>query len=390
MKTAVAIVGAGIAGLYSAMKLSNRGIPCTVFERKSKIGVPVQCGEATGNRAELSRFVTVDEKWIAGDIKGLAAHVNSDAHFVRPIPEAGVMLHRDRFELSLAREVQESGCEIRLNFNITGIREETNRTILKTEDGSEFQADIVIGADGPESGIGRQLGLTGPLDLDEAFSAAQLRVESTKYNDGFLHFFIGREVIHPGYIWVFPKSESHVSVGAGYYGAPFDGPPAVEVLRRFLDRNFPNKPRSHLISGCVPIFPSPRLLNKGRVLLVGDAARQCNPLTAGGIMNALEAADEAARTVIKALNQGDPKRLSEYSRKMRRKPRKEQLFYAMLKGLIIGFSDRELCRTLRTAEGAFAEPVRRDRPFAPPILKLAPLLGRHIPQIAANAGIMLK
>jgi flavin-dependent dehydrogenase len=107
-------------------------------------------------------------------------------------------------------------------------------------------------------------------------------------------------------------------------------------------------------------------------------------------MNALEAAGIAVKTIVTALEQGDPRRLGEYSRRMRRKPRREQLFYGMLKQLIIGFTDQELCRALKTAGEAFDEPVRRDRPFAPPILKLAPLLGRHIPQIAANAGIMLK
>src|SRR5664279_3333386 len=70
------IVGASLAGLYSDMALAKNGWKVCILDRKSTIGIPVRCGEATGNRRELSRFIPIDESWIASDITGVALHLN--------------------------------------------------------------------------------------------------------------------------------------------------------------------------------------------------------------------------------------------------------------------------------------------------------------------------
>jgi digeranylgeranylglycerophospholipid reductase len=66
----IIIIGASIAGLYSGSKLTEAGRNVCIIDRKKEIGTPVRCGEATGNRAELSRFIAIDESWIARDFNG--------------------------------------------------------------------------------------------------------------------------------------------------------------------------------------------------------------------------------------------------------------------------------------------------------------------------------
>ena len=52
-----------------------------------------------------------------------------------------------------------------------------------------LKGNIIIGADGCESTIGRKAHITSTIPLYEAFSSLQYTLKSTFCNDGFLHFF---------------------------------------------------------------------------------------------------------------------------------------------------------------------------------------------------------
>ena len=60
----VAIIGAGICGLYLALKLSESGSEVTVFEKKEKIGKEV-CSGLVSER--ILDFIPESQKLIQGD-----------------------------------------------------------------------------------------------------------------------------------------------------------------------------------------------------------------------------------------------------------------------------------------------------------------------------------
>ena len=61
-----------------------------------------------------------------------------------------------------------------------------------------------------------------------------------------------------------------------------------------------------LVAGNVPVaLPPARMVTDG-LMLVGDAARQVDPLTGGGIVNAMAAGELAARVAVEAIDQGEP------------------------------------------------------------------------------------
>jgi digeranylgeranylglycerophospholipid reductase len=352
-----------MAGLYCGMKLAAAGWRVCACDRRKHIGIPVRCGEATGNRAELARFVDIDESWIAADIDGIAVHCNDALTFSRTIPDSGIILHRDRFEKYLAREAASYGMELRCGIRVCGlVRSSGSFDGVTLEDGSEIKAGLIIGADGAESNVGQWAGITKPLRPSEAFTSIQYTFESDFCRDEMLHFFVGSQNIPKGYIWVFPKAGNRISAGAGLYGCHHSLPKAKDFLDTFIESHIPGQKPAHCITGCVPLAACPRTLFKDTVVVVGDAARQCNPLTAGGIMNALEAADCLVKNLV---DEGAPHAhaLSVYSKALAKRPRFEQKAYLLFKEFYLTLSDKQLADIIAAISNMFKGPFDRSRPF---------------------------
>lgn len=383
------IVGASVAGLYAGLKLARGGRHVRIVDRRSEIGVPVRCGEATGNRAELARFVEVDEQWISSDITGLAAHVGSRFEARRKIPQAGVMLHRDRFERALARAAERAGAELTLCTEATGLSSaEDGSRGVELQDGTVLRGRVVIGADGSESMVGRLAGVTRTLALKDAFSSLQYRIRSDFCNDGLLHFFVGNEIVPHGYIWVFPKSDGCIGVGAGLYGCAPDSAKARHFLDRFVQDTIGTTPPKDRLTGCVPLAMSPRRLHRDNVAVVGDAARQANPLTAGGIMNALEAADCLGDALLNIGADRVDAALERYSAVWTRRHRNEQKIYAVLQRALVAAPDHEIIELIQAAERAFPEKIDRSGPFSLPVGALGKLAVRFGPKLVRHTPVL--
>ena len=386
------IIGASVSGLYTGLTLARHGWQVCIVDRRHEIGTPVRCGEATGNRKELARFVAVDESWIARDITGLALHINDSFSAKRDINDAGVVLHRDIFEKDLARKATLAGARILCNSPVGGItKSEGLFRKVKLESGKDLDARYFIGADGCESKIGQWAGLTTPLSLHEAASAAQYRVKSEFCNDGLLHFFTGSEIIAPGYIWVFPKSKDHVSVGAIVYGCPRESLKALHYLKKFLSTHMPGAPVDRLITGCVPLAVCSPVLAKRNLLVVGDAARQVNPLTAGGIMNSLEAADLASDFLLKTgKTRRHTKLLKGYSKAWKRTQRRQQKIFALFKEIFVSAGDRALLSLAKLSVSAFKGNISRAQPFTFPLIPLCKLTFIMLPKVIKYHRVLWK
>jgi digeranylgeranylglycerophospholipid reductase len=214
-------------------------------------------------------------------------------------------------------------------------------------------------------------------------------VRSTFCNDNTLHFFIGASVIEKGYAWVFPKSASEISVGAGVYRGNCEREKIAATLHRFLDTRMPGAQRSHFISGCIPLSICPRVPGKGRVLCIGDAARQVNPLTAGGIMNALEAADLVVQAIARhGLSRPDAV-LRNYAGAWTRSQRRQQKLFYLLKEVFLESSDSALLKLLRRIPRS-AGRVDRSKPFTFPLVPLARLALMWMPGFVRHAGVLFR
>ncbi len=387
----IIIIGAGIAGLYCGIRLAEAGRSVCIIDRKKEIGLPVRCGEATGNRKELSRFIDIDESWIARDFHGLAVHFNGKKSLAKDIPECGVMLYRDRFERALSEKAREKGAQIRLNTNAEGLmynQEDCNGVVL--DSGEEIVGTVIIGADGVESKIGRLAGITEVLALRDAFSSLQYRIESDFCNDEYLHFFIGSLVIPGGYIWVFPKSDSEINIGAGLYRGNTGLHGVRHLLDRFIAEQIPRAQKRNLITGCVPLAVCPAILAKDNVVVVGDAARQVNPLTAGGIMNALEAADLAVGAILNNKPAVDTGRINrEYSRVWRKTQRRYQKMFYLCKEMFLDCSDKDINLLLQKVEKFYTK-ADRSTPFTFPLITFLRIAILFLPKMIKHLRVLFR
>ncbi len=344
----VIVIGAGPAGGAAALRLAREGCSVLLAEKRGEIGSPVRCAEATGPREEIERFVTVREEWISGEIDGARVFGPEGAVAYRDFPSAGVVLDRSRFDAGLANAARQAGAEVRSGCEAIGLvmDGEAVRGVRFRQEGTESagMARLVIGADGVESLIGRWANLAAARKPDELYSCFEGRIRSSRKCDGILEFFFGNDVAPGGYGWAFPRGGNIWNVGVGIEPARSGRVPARVFAEKLLMRFDPKHELIEWIGGAACRSVSlPRVHGDG-ILIAGDAAHQGNPLTGGGIMNALEAGDLAGRQAAKIVRgEGDaPRLLRAYSREWHRCVGRNNDRYLKLAEILYRYNDGEL------------------------------------------------
>ena len=348
----VFVVGAGPAGSYVATVLARAGFEVVVAEKRPLVGVPVRCGEAAGSFAELSHFLPLEEDWIAGPIDGARLFGPGGACVERRLPGIGTQLHRDKFDQALCRQAVAAGAELHTGWRVTAIGPYAGSTRLVTAvddtrdpgDSISMRARLVLGCDGVESFVGQWLGLRKAFAIGDVHAGVQYWMDGIPAGERYIDLYAGQDVAPGGYAWVFPKDNDTANVGLGIHVKGRDARPAREWLDAFVRSRFPASRVLAVIGGSVSGAHSLECPVADGAALVGEAGHTNNPFSGGGIMNALESAEEAGDEFAAALRTGDvgAARLRRYAdRWHRRCGRTNDLFYKLRK-LFFTMDDREI------------------------------------------------
>jgi geranylgeranyl reductase family protein len=312
----VIVAGAGPAGATAALRLARAGMRVLVVERYP---LPRQkpCGGGISTRV-VTRF-----PWLRDALPRIPTHPVSSLYLEGPSGgvfrmqsngPAVILIRRIEFDYLLASLACEAGAEILASTAIAQARQDADGVTLRTREGRELRAPIVIAADGVNSVIARRLGLNpgwpaGRLALDmmeetpnAALTAAEPDTLSVFYGYGGAH----------GYAYIFPKRE-HVNVGIGYVLPYFKA--RIDLTPYDLQQTFVGDLRARgLMSGesqrrnftpfLIPIGGPLRRTAAGRVLLAGDAGGFVNGFSAEGIYYAMVTGDLAADAVVAARRDG--------------------------------------------------------------------------------------
>jgi digeranylgeranylglycerophospholipid reductase len=298
----VLVVGAGPAGTVAAREAARRGFSVILVERRERVGTPVHCAEFAPR--VVGRFLSLSEDVICQPIHAMET-------LVADIPEAktvvnGLMLHRDRFDHTLALQAVADGARLETRVRVTKVHEGMARAVRGDAEVT-VKARVIVGTDGPLSTVGKSIGCTNRLLMP----TAQYRMVLKKPAETTRIFF------HPsiigGYGWVFPK-RSMANVGVGLHSSRTGNPRAV--LDRFaallVERGIVEPQILGVTGGYLPAGGLIRPW-KQWVIMAGDAAGTCHPITGAGIWNALISGEMAGIAAAEALKQNSTAPLRTYA-----------------------------------------------------------------------------
>ncbi len=348
----VVVVGAGPAGSIAAKNAALKGLDVLLIEKRQEIGDPVRCAEGVG-KFNLRQHIEPDPKWICADVKGSRIY-SPDGTTIEMAEEiaggeVGYVLERKVFDRALAFEAAAAGAEVQVKTRATGLIMEDGfvRGVHLMQLGKEHtvRAKIVIAADGVESKVARWAGINTTLKLKDIETCAQYLITGADIDLGYCHFYLGNEVAPSGYIWIFPKGENMANVGIGILGSESgDQQRAIDYLNRFVEKNMPEGKIIEMVVGGVPVCGSIKKTIANGLMLVGDAARQSDPITGGGIINAMDAGKIAAEVAAEAIEAGDvsEKMLQHYEKRWKSTIGKEIDCSLIVKNNFINFTDKQL------------------------------------------------
>lgn len=305
----VVVIGAGPAGSMAARYAAENGAErVLLLERDREIGVPVRCGEAI-SESSLKKFVGINSQWIASIINEVR-FVSPGGHIVDAYtPARGFILHRRLFDHYLALQAASSGVEVITKADVKFVDEYKDgyRGVFIDILGERYtiKGKVVIAADGVESRIARQVGIDTTVKLKDMESCVQMLVGNINIKINRIEFYLSTDLAPGGYLWVFPKDENSANVGLGISGDFSNSKHAIRYLQEFVKTRYPEASILTTVAGGVPCTkPYEKIVDDG-FMIVGDAARQVNPMTGGGIALALAAgkmAGEVAGLAIKKKN----------------------------------------------------------------------------------------
>lgn len=306
------VIGGGPAGAIAARTAARAGHSVLLVEKRPAIGAPVRCAEGIGKEA-LAEFVEPDERWISAELKRAEIVAPDGASMLLEADLAGskvgYILDRKVFDRELVWQAAGAGAEVMVKTRASAPLMEQGAVkgaVLETcGEQKKVHADITIAADGVESKFSRWCGVDTTVPVREIMSSCQYLMTDIDIDETCTTFFLGNKVAPEGYLWIFPKGRRTANVGIGISGKKSGaGHRAKDYLERFVKTRFPEGKTIECIVGGVSVCrPLERTVADG-LIIAGDAGRVVDPLTGGGIYNAMYTGNLAAEVASKAIGDG--------------------------------------------------------------------------------------
>jgi 2-polyprenyl-6-methoxyphenol hydroxylase-like FAD-dependent oxidoreductase len=302
----VLVVGAGLAGAATAIRLAEAGVAVDLAEIKPDVaalgsGITLQ-GNALRELRALGVWDRVRAAGYPFDVTGIRAP-DPAGTVVAEIPDArtggpdlpAVMgMPRPDLARILADRAVQVGVKLRLSTTHSGLRQDADGVDVTFADGSTGRYDLVVGADGVKSATRRALGVeleTRPVGMGiwRAFGPRPASVTRTDLYYGGPSFIAGYCPTGENslYAYIVEPAQDRSALGAEEQLAtmkelslPYHGP--WDEIRETLT----DPERVNYTWFETHVLPAP--WNRGRVVLIGDAAHTCPPTLAQGGAQALE------------------------------------------------------------------------------------------------------
>ncbi len=310
MKYDVVVVGAGPAGAMTAKYAALNGARTLLIEEHSSIGSPVQC---TGliSTAALRECEIGEGTFVLAKMKGAFVYApNCEELKVAGKGVKAYVIDRKIFDRALVERSLDEGADILLRTRFTGL-ENGKICVVSSGEKKEIPADIIIGADGILSSVGRAAGLPR---CEKFLSGIQFEAPYASKDPEFVEIFTGNNIAPGFFAWSVPFG-GMARLGLAKNPDEF---PARYHMEKILEHPVVSSRYrgsiTELVLGGIPLGP-PVKTAKGNVMLVGDAAGQVKPTSGGGIYMGAVCAKIAGEVAARAAHK--EARLEEYEKRWR-------------------------------------------------------------------------
>ncbi|MBU3964436.1 NAD(P)/FAD-dependent oxidoreductase [Patescibacteria group bacterium] len=264
-KERVAIVGAGIIGLYLAWRLSQKGHSVTVFEKKSNIGGK-PCTALISER--IKEYLPISDRVYQGRVESILVHFPKKDIRIKARP-AYLVFNRDALENFVYDLAKQAGAEIVFNKEIKEIPKGFTK---------------IIGCDGALSQTRQLLSIPIPVcRLGIQFFVD--RADRTDMAGESIEVWPQKFACPPkyGFAWKVLKKDN---IEYGIIGPTKEAKNGLDV--------FLTKQEIYLNEGDFKAAMIPqglRLPKSDKITLLGDSAGMTKPTTGGGIIWGFKAGD---------------------------------------------------------------------------------------------------
>jgi len=373
----VLVVGAGPAGAVAAWQAKQAApeLEVALLERDRAVGSPVRCAEGVGD-AGLREFASPEgSDWAARKITRVIFLAPDDTEVKVAERDVGWVLDRTRFDAHLAAQAAAAGAAVLVGTEATGMtRAAGGRWHVRVKQrGVEeiYRARVVIAADGVEAMVGRWAGIDTRVPARDMESCAQYVLQGIDFDPDAIYLQFGDRIAPGGYAWIFPRGVDSANVGLGLVALKADGRNAREYLDAWVAKRYPTAARTALTVGGVIVHTTIKRTYADGVLVAGDAAHMINPLSGGGIVNAMKAGRLAGCTAAAAIREGDTseRRLATYHKAWMDLLGDDHLKYYRIKQALENLDDAFFNGLARTVNGIPQEKRSLGRIFAHALVK---------------------
>lgn len=307
------VVGAGPGGSNAARTLALAGRRVLMLDRQRFPRLKVCAGWITPAALRLldlppAEYPHTLQRFSAGSVV-----LNNKYYITDYGKTASYGIIRKEFDDFLAKRAVKSGAELKEEVRIKTIERQQDGVRVRAEDGTEWNARVIIGAGGTGCPVARQWGERAREEIIIQATESETRIGAEELQK--LTPYYGTTELFPepdffGYAWYVTKGD-FVNIGIGRFNHRTKQLDAhrdqfMEMLRKLgrlkgiEDRMVPFSRHAYKLYDEVP-----RKIYGERFMLIGDAGGFASKWAGEGIRPAIETGAFAARVAHEALERGD-------------------------------------------------------------------------------------
>ena len=310
----VLIAGGSVAGLTTARECSSKGNSTIVIEEDHEIGTPEHCGGMVSLSGLQKLGLMLDSNNFQNVVPMAKIRSTSASFEVSAVKQNVIVVDRRGLDKQIAKQAEDAGAQIRTRCTFKSIAKNESKYTIKTSDG-EIECKYFVDAKG--------LGSLKDASQNGILASAQFEVYAKWIEGKTVEIFFDSDKYPGFFMWIIPMGD-----GRGKIGVAGKGINTSVALHEFIRSKGEKYSIIRKIFAPIWIGGPRSQFVFDRTLIVGDAAGQTKPTTAGGIFSCGMGGVLAGQAISNAIEKNDDSLLYEYEKNWKSMFQKE--FQSML------------------------------------------------------------